>query len=511
MEQWSEIRRRVLTGELTKRAARKIYKLHWDTLTKILENEEPPGYRKQKEREKPVLGPFIPLIHEILEADKKAPKKQRHTAKRIFERLREKGYSGGLTVVGEEVRRIRKRSAEVFMPLAHRPGEAQADFGEATVVYRGRERKIAFFVMTLPYSDALFCQAFPRECTEAFQEGHRRAFEFFNAVPKRISYDNSRIAVSKVLEKRDRVLTAGFLQLKSHYLYEHHFCLVRRPNEKGHTETLVGFARRNFMVPVPEFDDFEVFNEQLAASCREDLERKLRGNHDVKSVLLEEERLAMLPLPQNPFEARRTEPCQASSLSLVRFDCNDYSVPTQYAHQAVMAIGGIEKVRFVVRDSVVAEHSRDWDKENVHYDPVHYLALLERKPGALDFSKPFDDWDLPKGFGVLRRRLEGELGQTGRREFIKVLRLLESCELDELARAVDRALQIGALTVEVIRLLLQDGREEPAKYFRLDGRPHLQGHEIPPPKLAIYDTLREEKNSLNLETPYHQEICHEKA
>jgi hypothetical protein len=250
--------------------------------------------------------------------------------------------------------------------------------------------------MTLPYSDALFCQAFPRECTEAFQEGHRRAFEFFNAVPKRISYDNSRIAVSKVLEKRDRVLTTGFLQLKSHYLYEHHFCLVRRPNEKGHTETLVGFARRNFMVPVPAFDDFEVFNEQLAASCREDLERKLRGNHDVKSVLLEEERLAMLLLPRNPFEARRTEPCQASSLSLVRFDCNDYSVPTQYAHQAVMVIGGIEKVRFVVRDEVVAEHLRDWDKENVHYDPVHYLALLERKPGALDFGKPFDDWDLPR-------------------------------------------------------------------------------------------------------------------
>ena len=141
---------------------------------------------------------------------------------------------------------------------------------------------------------------------------------------------------------------------------------------------------------------------------------------------------------------------------------------------------------------MVAEHPRDWEKENVHYDPVHYLALLERKPGALDFGKPFDDWDLPEVFGVLRRRLEGELGQAGRREFIKVLRLLESCELKELARAVDRALAIGALTVEVVRILLQDGREEPAKYFRLDGRPHLQGHEVPPPNLAVYNTLRQE-------------------
>ena len=490
MELWSEVRRRVLTGELTKRAARQEYHLHWDTLTKILENAEPPGYRRRKERQKPVLGPFIPLIEEILEADKKAPKKQRHTTKRIFERLREKGYAGGITVVGEEVRRIQRRSAEVFMPLTHRPGDAQADFGEATVVYRGQERKIAFFVMTLPFSDALFCQAFPRECTEAFQEGHRRAFEFFGGVPKRITYDNTKIAVSKVIQKRGGVFTAEFLRLESHYLYEHHFCLVRRPNEKGHTETLVGYSRRNFMVPVPEFDDFEVFNAQLAEDCRRDLKRTLRGKEGTKAELLEEDRRAMLPLPSQPFEARRVETCQANSRSLVRFDRNDYSVPTQYAHHAVLAIGGIEKVRMVVQDQVVAEHSRDWGKENVHYDPVHYLALLERKPGALDFGKPFDDWNLPAGFGVLRRRLENELGSRGRREFIKVLRLRELCQWDELARAVDRALQIGALTVEAIRLLLEDGRETPVKYFRLDGRPHLQGHVVPPPNLSLYDTLR---------------------
>jgi hypothetical protein len=207
----------------------------------------------------------------------------------------------------------------------------------------------------------------------------------------------------------------------------------------------------------------------------------------------------MLPLPQKPFEARRIESCQANSLSLVRFDRNDYSVPTQYAYRMVTAIGGIERVRFIVQDQIVAEHSRDWEKENIHYDPVHYLALLERKPGALDFAKPFDQWDLPDGFDVLRRRLEGELGSDGRREFIKVLRLLESCKPKELGLAVDRALAIGAMTVEAIRLLLQDGRETPTKYFRLDGRPHLQGHVVPPPKLAKYDALRCE------------EVCHEEG
>jgi len=500
MELWSEVRRRVLTGELSKRQACKEYGLHWDTLKKILGHSEPPGYRKKTPREKPVLGPFVVLIHEILEADKRAPQKQRHTAKRILERLRDEyGYRGGRTVVQEEVRHWKRRSAEVFMPLAHRPGEAQVDFGMATVLYRGQERKAAVFVMSLPYSDALFCQIFPRECTETFQEGHRRAFEFFGGVPKRITYDNTKIAVAKVIQKRGGAFTREFLRLESHYLFEHHFCLVRRANEKGHVESLVGYSRRNFLVPVPQLDDFEVFNEGLAEDCRRELDRKLRGKEGTKAELLDEDVRAMRPLPEQPFEARRVETCQANSLSLVRFDRNDYSVPTAYAHHSVMAIGGIERVRIVVQDRVVAEHLRDWDKENVHYDPLHYLALLERKPGALDFGKPFDDWDLPEAFGVLRRRLEGELGSDGRREFIKVLRLLESYDLGELARAVDRALAIGALTVEAIRLLLQDGRETPAKYFRLDGHPHLQGRVVPPPKLAVYDALR------------GGEACHEKA
>jgi len=499
MDQWSEVRREVLTGKLSKRAACRKYELHWDTLKKILEHEEPPGYRRKEPRRKPVLGPFVALIHEILAADKQAPPKQRHTAKRILERLREKGYRGGRTMVQEEVRRWYRRQAEVFMPLVHRPGEAQADFGDAVVVYRGQERKVAMFVMSLPFSDALFCQIFPRECTETFQEGHRRAFEFFGGVPTRITYDNSRIAVTKVIQKRGGAFTREFLRLESHYLFAHHFCLVRRPMEKGHTENLVGYGRRNYLVPVPRIDDFERFNEGLIEACRQDLARQLRGKAGTKAELLEEDRRAMLPLPPRPFEARRVETGQASSLSLVRFDCNDYSVPTQYAHHAVMAVGGIETVRLVVDGHLVAEHVRDWERENVHYNPVHYLALLERKPGALDFGKPFDDWDLPEPITLLRRRLEGELGSTGRREFIKVLRLAESCTLAELARAVDRALAIGALTVEAIRLLLQDGRERPAKYFRLDGHPHLQGHVIPPPNLAIYDALR------------RPEVCHEET
>ena len=191
MEFWKEVRRQVLTKELSQRAACKKYGLGWHTLTKILAHDEPPGYRKSRPRAKPKIDGFLPVIHQILVDDRQAPKKQRHTAKRIFERLRdEHGFQGGKTVIKDAVRAWKQSHQEVFLPLSHPPGEAQVDFGEATANLNGQERKVALFVMTLPYSGAIFIQAFPRECTETFLEGHRRAFEYFGGVPRRISYDN---------------------------------------------------------------------------------------------------------------------------------------------------------------------------------------------------------------------------------------------------------------------------------------------------------------------------------
>ncbi len=289
--------------------------------------------------------------------------------------------------------------------------------------------------------------------------------------------------------KRGDTPTREFLRLQSHYLFEHHFCLVRRPMEKGHTENLIGFARRNFLVPVPRTESLEALNAELAQQCRADLERKLRGQPANKATLLAEEQAALWPLPKSAFQARRVEPAQANSLSLVRFDGNDYSVPTRHAHQKVMAIGGLEEVRLVVNDQLVAQHPRDWSKEQVHYNPIHYLALLERKPGGLDFAKPLENWGLPDCFDLLRRRLEADGGSHGRREFIKTLRLLETISIPVLAQALERALEIDVLAVDAIRLLVQQGLEEPTKWFRLDNHPHLQSHSIPPPNLLSYRKL----------------------
>jgi transposase len=491
MEKWAEIRRRVLVDGQSKRSVCREFDIHWDTLRKVLGHPQPPGYRRSGPRPRPKLEPFLGVIHQILGDDQKAPRKQRHTAVRIFERLRdEHGYDGKLTVVKVAVAAYRRSHAEVFVPLAHRPGEAQVDFGEAEIVLNGQPTKVALFVMTLPYSDAVFVCAFPRECTEAFLEGHVRAFAFFGGVPRRISYDNTKVAVARVIGGRERKLTDAFLRLQSHHLFESHFCLVRRPNEKGHVETLIGYARRNFLVPVPAVHGgLEPLNAGLEARCRDDLRRQLRGKPATKAELLEEERSALLPSPCEAFLAARVEQPRVDSLSLVRFDTNDYSVPTAYAHHRVTAVGTVDAVRFVVDGQVVATHRRCWGRAEVFYDPVHYLAVLERKPGALDFAAPLLGWELPVCFGVLRRRLEAEFGGPGTRQYIKVLRLLESAGLDELTRAVGRALELGTADADAVRLILEHRRERPVGLFCLDGRPQLQCAGVPLPDLSLYSSL----------------------
>jgi transposase len=495
MDQWSEIRRRVLTGELTRRAACREYKVHWQTLEKMLAMVEPPGYRRKVPKPRPKIDPFVPIIHEILKSDQQVHKKQRHTAQRIFDRLKdEHGYAGGYTIVKDVVRAWKATSQEVFLPLSHPPGEAQVDFGFAQVTIAGKTEKVAFFVMTLPYSDAIFCQVFHRECTEVFLEGHKRAFEYFGGVPRKIRYDNSKIAVSKITGSRDRQVSGEFLRLQSHYLFQEEFCLVRRANEKGHVETLLGFARRNYLVPVPNVNDLAELNERLLHRCRQDLQRTLRGKPGPKQELLLEDRAAMLALPSEEFEARRVESAIVDSLSLAHFDTNTYSVPTKYAHRQVMVIATVDEVRFVFEDQLIARHPRCWQRDQPRYNPIHYLALLERKPGGFDFAKPLEGWELPAVFTTLRRRMEAE-GGLGTREFIRVLRLLERASLEELTDAVDYALDLDIADADSIRVILEHRRESPVALFSLDGRPHLKVIQVEPTNVGVYQSLLTEDES----------------
>jgi len=233
-------------------------------------------------------------------------------------------------------------------------------------------------------------------------------------------------------------------------------------------------------------------NAHLEERCRAELSRQLRGKEKTKGALLEEERGCMHALPKQRFEARRIEKSRASSLSLVRFDRNDYSVPTAYAHHPVTAVGGIDEVRLVVNDRLVARHERCWKKHKVRFDPVHYLALLERKPGSLDFARPFEKWKLPGCFDVLRRRLESNLGDNGTREYIKVLRILEKVSLGALTGAVHQAISIGATSSDAIRLIALYHKEAPVELFCLDGRPHLKFVQLQNIDLSSYGALRTE-------------------
>lgn len=262
MELWNSIRQRVLREGVSIREIQRETGLHFNTIKRILAHPSPPEYRCPA-RAKPKIGPYLERIASILDFDQVMPKKQRHTTKKIFEVIQSEGYEGGYTAVKDAVRGLKRTSQEVFVPLIHRPGEAQMDFGKALVKMGGVLRKVMFFAMALPYSDAMFIVAYARECTETFQDGHVRAFAFFGGVPRRMSYDNARTSVSQIIGIYARKLSDGFLQLQSHYLFKEHFCRAGRANEKGVVEGIVKFARLNYFVPVPEVKDFDELNAFL--------------------------------------------------------------------------------------------------------------------------------------------------------------------------------------------------------------------------------------------------------
>lgn len=492
MELWNSIRQRVLREKVSIRQIQRETGLHFNTIKKILEESKPPAF-KCPERKKPKIGPYLDRIASFLqvEKDENWPKKQRHTAKRIFERLQEEGYEGGYTQVKEAVRALRRTSQEVFVPLAHRPGEAQVDFGEALVHLAGEMVKVAFFVMVLPFSDAFFVVAYRKECTETFQDGHVRSFEFFGGVPGRISYDNAKTSISQILGPHKRKLTKGFLELQSHYLFKEHFCRVYRPNEKGVVESMVKFTRLNFFVPVPEVQSMQELNYYLARQCHENLTRHVRGKPGTKQDRLVEDQAAFLTLPPAPYEAFSKASTRANRLSLVRFKDNDYSVPVRYAHHSVVVKGYVDKVRICLYDEVIAEHERLWGKEGVQFNPVHYLALIERKPGALHYARPLEEWELPGPFFLLQGRLEedGDLDSTQcAKEYIKVLRLLERYPVEKVAKAIKKALKLSRVNYDVVAQFLYTD-DWPLLTFSLDGREQLQGIRVAPPDLAAYEHL----------------------
>jgi transposase len=237
---YAAVRRFVFIQGNSRREAARVFGLSRETIGKMCRYSAPPGYMRTKAPPRPKLGPLLPVIEAILAADKAAPPKQRHTAKRIFERLRdEHGYAGGYTVVKDYVRLSRSRSREMFVPLAHPPGHAQVDFGECVGFIGGERMKLHVFCFDLPQSDACFVKAYAAETTEAFLDGHVSAFAFFGGVPLSILYDNTKLAVAKILGDGRRRRTQAFTELISHFLFDDRFGRPGKGNDKGKVEGLV--------------------------------------------------------------------------------------------------------------------------------------------------------------------------------------------------------------------------------------------------------------------------------
>ena len=452
---YGRVRHSVLIEGISQREAARIFGIDPRTVAKMLAFSVPPGYRRRQRVCRPKLDAFTGIIDQILEADKLVPKKQRHTSKRVFERLRgDHNFIGGITIVKDYIFTAKQRQQEMFIPLTHPPGHAQADFGEALAVIGGVEQKIHFLVMDLPHSDACFLKAYPAETTEAFCDAHVAAFAFFGGVPVSILYDNTRIAVARILGDGTRKRTRAFSELVSHYLFEDRFGRPGKGNDKGKVEGMVGYTRRNFMVPKPRFASFDDLNAHLAGRCCKRMDDKLRGHKGTIGERFAADAERLQPLPAVPYDACDKQSVRVSSLSLVRYRSNDYSVPTAYGHQEVLVRGYVHEVVIACGAEVIARHIRSWEKEDYIYDPLHYLALIEQKTNALDQATPLADWELPEVFLILRRLMEARMGKKGKREFVQVLRLLETFRIVDVEAGIQSALERGTIGFDAVKHLV---------------------------------------------------------
>jgi len=493
VELYAKVRRAVQVEGMSEREAARQFGLARETVRKMLRYSVPPGYRRKKPVQRPKLGPWLGVIDQILAEDEERPKKQRHTAKRIWDRLKEEhGFTGGYTVVKDYVREARRRQKEVFVPLAHPPGDAQADFGEALVVIAGKQQKAHFLCVDLPHSDDCFVMAFPAERTEAFCEGHNQAFAYFGGVPRTILYDNTKIAVAEILGDGTRKPTQTFSELQSHYLFDVRFGRPAKGNDKGKVEGLVGYARRNFLVPVPHIASWEELNAHLVEQCQRRRQRKLRGHTETIAERFERDREQLLPLPPAPYEACTKRTTRVSSQSLVRYQTNDYSVPVAYGHRPVLLKAYVWEVVISCGSEIIARHRRSYEREEMIFDPLHYLALLEKKTNALDQAAPLVGWELPEEFLQLRRLMEARLHKRGRREYVQLLRLLETFSLGEVHAGVQQALRLRAISFDAVKHLVLCAIEQKPPKLDLENYPHLPATEVAMTKATDYQALLRE-------------------
>ena len=499
VELFEKIRRdREFDGLSTHALARR-YGVHRRMVRQALESAVPPERKRPVGRPAPALGPWRDWIDQILIADQSAPRKQRHTAKRIADRLAEEHR---VVVAGSTMRdHVRKRrrelglAAEAFCEQVHDPGvTAEVDWGEATVSVAGVLTVLGLFLMRSCFSGACFVMAFETQCQQAFFEGHVHALNWFSGVFTTIRYDNLAAAAKKTLKGRNRVENERFVALRSHYLFQSWFTLVgiEGAHEKGGVEGEVGRFRRNHLVPVPEVADLAELNDRLLACCVRDLDRAIAGQSETVGARLSREIEVLRPLPISSFPTWEQSTHRVNQKAMITVRRNHYSVPVRLVGTKVAARVGAREIEVLAEGKLVATHPRLRGSQLRSARLDHYLELLARKPGALEHSlalrleRERGGW--PDCFDELWTLLKERVGVSeAARQIVDVLMLCRDHDPKIVELAVRGALAAGAIDGRAVALLIDRKTRPPADPLELPDR--LAQHERPTPSLDEYDQL----------------------
>ena len=455
------------------------------TIRKVL-GKERTGYAPRQRQFYPALEGYLKIIDGWLEGDKNEPRKQRHTARRIYHRLvTEHGYAGSEEAVRRYVRLTKPRLgldvSEVFVITDPECGcEAEVDWGRAGAVIRGVRTTIYYFCMRSRFSGKPFVRAYQCEKQQAFFDGHIHAFEFFGGVFSTLVYDNLKSAVQKILSGRGRIEQESFQRFRTYYTFEARFCNAGCGHEKGGTEGLVGYARRNFLVPVPIVDSLEELNEKLLEDCIRYGDHRITGKEDTVRVLFEKEKDHLLTLPAVPFSNVRLIEGKVGHYGTVIADKNHYSAPSGYRGMKVRGELSIDHVDLFYAGKRIARHERLFGNNKWLLEPDHYLDILQRKPGAFDTARVIRQWRAtwPEDLERLLSRFKESQGETkGIKDFITVLILYRQYEPREVEAAVSLVLEYGlGHSAGVKQLLLQTTPEK--KFDCLEDWPATPVHDV---------------------------------
>jgi transposase len=401
-----------------------------ETVSRVIAENPPSSSQQTRSKPSPVFGPFQSRVDELMERNERLPRKQHYTSHKIFEILQSEGYQGCESRVRQHIaswKRVHK-APPVFLPLEFEPGQdAQCDWGQAIAVIAGVRQTVEVFVMRLCYSRRTFVMTFPSQKQESFFWGHMQAFNYFGGVPARISYDNLATAVKLTFEKkRKRHEHRTFVAFRNHYLFESHFCTPAQGHEKGQVEHGVGFSRRNFMVPIPEAASYEALNDCLLEQCKKDDARQVSRQPMTIGQTWEYEQPFLRPLPPFAFDCCQIASVRLTPYSQATFETNRYSVPVNRARRDVTIKAYPFHVDILDTTTLLARHPRSYGRDQDLFDPLHYLPLLEQRPGAFDYAKPLKRWreEWPESYHHMLHQLR-ETWPEGRgvQEFVRILQL----------------------------------------------------------------------------------------